>query len=162
MPRVSKLIDEELYNKACEELQKYGSSAKISVKLKAIIAAKRHGITQVSEIFDITRKSLMKWIKDFKNEGSEQLMVQGGRGRKVKINAQQLSIIELWINKNPNVTIKELKLMIEEHFTLEVSMATISRTLKKLSFSYITPRPKHSKQDVLMQDEFKKKLTTNS
>ena len=162
MPRVSQLIDNDTYNKACNELKKHGNMAKISIKLKAIIAAKIHGVSKVSEVFDITRKSLMKWIKDFKNQGSDKLLVQAGRGRKSKINNEQLNTIKTWINSNPNITIKELKLMIVEHFMIEISMMTVHRILKKLSFSYITPRPKHNKQQKEKQEEFKKKSSKNN
>ncbi len=66
MSRVSKLVDDDTYNKACQELKNHGNLAKVSVKLKAIIAAKMYSITQVAEIFNITRKSLMTWIQEFK------------------------------------------------------------------------------------------------
>lgn len=162
MPRVSNLIDDITYNKACDELRKIGATAKISVKLKAIIAAKKYGITKVSEIFDITRKTLMEWIKSFKSHGSEQLVVQSGRGRKPKLNENQLKEIKIWVGQNPNTTIKELKIAIEQSFGLNVSMATVNRILKKPSFSYITPRPRHNKQDPLKQEEFKKKFTNHN
>jgi transposase len=162
MSRVSQLIDNDTYDKARKELKKHGSISKISVKLKAIVAAKTHGISKVAEVFDITRKTLMSWIKDFKNQGSSRLLVQSGRGRKTKINNEQLKTIKKWINNNPNITIKELKLMIKEHFMLEISMMTVHRILKKLLFSYITPRPKHNKQEKGKQEEFKKKSSTNN
>lgn len=146
MPRVSKLIDNELYERACNELKKYGNAAKVSVKLKAIIAAKTHGISEVAEVFNVTRKSLMKWINDFKEQGSPQLLIQSGRGRTPKISDAQLSTIKIWVNNNPNITIKELRLLVEQHFQLSVSMMTVYRILRKLSFSYITPRPRHNKQ----------------
>lgn len=162
MPRVSKLIDNDTYNKACKELKSHGSIAKISVKLKAIIAAKIHGITKTADVFGITRKSLTEWIKDFRNQGSEKLLVQTGRGRKRKINNEQLSTIKCWVTNNPNITIKELKLMISKHFMIELSMMTTNRILKRLAFSYITPRPKHDKQQPEKQQEFKKKSSGNS
>lgn len=161
MSRISKLIDDTTYNNARKELKSHGNTAKITIKLKAIIAAKTHGITRVAEIFDITRRSLMSWIKTFKKHGCDKLTVQAGRGRKPKISNDQLVTIKGWVSNNPNITIKELRIMIKGHFKIDVSIATTNRVLKKLSFSYITPRPKHNKQELLKQDEFKKKSSGN-
>ena len=133
MPRVSNMIDDTTYEKACAELRLYGNTAKISVKLRAIVAAKKHGITTVAEVFDITRKSLMKWIKDFKNKGSSQLKVQVGRGRKPKVNVKQLEKIKELVLINPNITTKELMININDKMQLNVSMSTTGRILKKIS-----------------------------
>jgi transposase len=130
MSRVSKLVDDDTYNKACQELKNHGNLAKISIKLKAIIAAKTHSITQVADVFGITRKSLMTWIKEFKDQGKEGLSVQSGRGRNTKIHDDQIAIINEWVKNNPNITIKELKMMITEHFMIDVSMMTAHRILK--------------------------------
>jgi transposase len=132
MPRISHLIDDVTYENACKELKSYGNAAKISVKLKAIIAARKHGISKVAEIFGITRKSLMKWINDFKVSGPDQLRVQSGRGRKPKVSNQQLEEIKSWVLLNANITTKELVLQIRNIMGLELSVSTVNRILKKI------------------------------
>jgi hypothetical protein len=44
------LVDDDTYNKAYQELKNHGNLATISIKLKAIIAAKTHSITQVADV----------------------------------------------------------------------------------------------------------------
>lgn len=63
MPRITKLVYKVTFNKAQQELKILGKYSKLSVKLKAIIVAKEHGIADVSKIFGITRATLTSWIK---------------------------------------------------------------------------------------------------
>ncbi len=48
MARPSKLLDEELVNRANEGLKKLGKSDLVARKLQAIIAAKKYGITKAA------------------------------------------------------------------------------------------------------------------
>jgi transposase len=132
MPRISNMIDDKTYEDARFQLKMYGNTAKISVKLRAIVAAKKHGISNVAEVFDITRKSLMKWINDFKSKGADQLKIQVGRGRKPMVNKRQLEKIKGWILLNPNITTRELMIKINNTMKLNVSMSTVGRILKKI------------------------------
>ncbi len=60
----------------------------------------------------------------------------------------------MWIEENPNITIKEVKVKILEEFGLNISKSTVHSEMQKI---YITPRPMHHKQDPKKQEEFKKK-----
>jgi hypothetical protein len=48
MARPSKLLDEEVVNRANEGLKKLGKSGLVAKKLQAIIAAKKYGITKAA------------------------------------------------------------------------------------------------------------------
>lgn len=157
MPSITKLIDEATLLKAETELKRLGNYSKVSVKLKAIIAAKKYGISEVARVFDTTRASLTQWIKILKSGDSSDLLVGSGRGVKPKLNNDQQLIIRDWLELNPNLTINRVRLKIFEEFRVELSTATVHRIMQDLSYSYITPRPKHYKQDMTKQEEFKKK-----
>lgn len=157
MPGITKLVDEVTFNKAQKELQLLGNYSKVSVKLKAIIAAKEHGIAEVSRIFGITRATLTSWIKTLRDGSADHLLVQPGRGPKSKLNSSQMSTVAEWIKNNPSITIAKVKAQIYKKFNIEFSIASTHRIMKDLSFSYITPRPKHYKQDQSTHEEFKKK-----
>lgn len=159
MPGITKLVDEDTFNKAQKELKNLGNCSKISIKLKAIIAAKEYGIAEVSRVFGITRATLTSWIKILKNNPAESLLVQSGRGSKPKLNDVQMSMIAEWIKNNPSITIAKLRAQIYENFDIDFSIASTHRIMRNLSFSYITPRPKHYKQDSATHEEFKKKST---
>jgi transposase len=157
MTRRSELIDDKVFRDAQEMLTGMGNNAKGIIKLKAIVAAKEHGITQVAKIFNVSRNSITAWIKKLKDSPESILHIGLGRGRKNTLNNTQLEVVKSWLSENPNITIKYLIANIYKHFGIELKKTAVHQIIKKLSFSYVTARPKHFKQDNSKHDEFKKK-----
>jgi len=157
MARPSKLLDEEVVLLAQKGLKELGKSGAVARKLQIIISARKHGISKACEFYSITKHSLIKWIKNLKKESLQALQVQTGRGRKFLLNEEQEQEIKKWIEANANITINHLRLMILENMNITLSSSTVHRLLQRLRFSYITPRPRHYKQNEKLKDEFKKK-----
>jgi transposase len=157
MARISVFLTDEVVLSATKALKKLGKAGLVSRKLQAIIAAKKYGITKTAEFYAITKKSLIQWIKNLKQESLEALEVQVGRGRKPLVTETQEIEIKKWISENCNITINQLRQMILENMNVKLSNATAHRIMQRLEFSYITPRPRHHKQDQNLRDEFKKK-----
>lgn len=156
MARTSKLLTKEIIEEAHKGLRILGNYGTIAVKLKAIIAAETHGITAVADFFGTTKATVISWIKKI-DESLEQLQVQPGRGRKRILREEEEQTIKRWIQKNPQITIKELQIKIEEELKKRMGRSTVHRFLTKINFSYITPRPRHYKQDTPLFEESKKK-----
>ncbi|HQS83336.1 MAG: hypothetical protein B7Y25_00340 [Alphaproteobacteria bacterium 16-39-46] len=117
----------------------------IALKLKAIISAKQHGLTTVADVFGTTKATLISWIKRM-DESLDQLNVQPGRGRKSLLSIEEETMVKEWLSQNSQLTIDRLKIKIEEEMGKCLGRSTIHRLMKKLSFSSITPRPRHYKQ----------------
>lgn len=154
MARISVFLTDEVVLMATYGLKKLGRSGLVARKLQVIIAAKKHGITKTADFYAITKKTLIQWIKDLKQESIKSLEVQAGRGRKPLINEDQEAEIKKWISENCNITINQLRLMILDKMSISLSSATVYRVLKRLKFSYITPRPRHYKQDENLKNDF--------
>ncbi|WP_410543075.1 IS630 family transposase [Wolbachia endosymbiont of Tetranychus urticae] len=154
----SKLLDEKVVKSAKEMLKRVRNNAYVAKKLNAVIAAKKHSITAVAKICCISRKAITTWIKHIKFGREEKLFAPPQRRRKTTLNQSQLERIELWIEENPNITIREMRIRIQERFGLNISKSAIHRNMQRMKFSYITPRPVHSGQDKNKQEEFKKNL----
>jgi transposase len=159
MARPSKLLDEELVNRANEGLKKLGKPGLVARKLQAIIAAKKYGITKAALFYFTTKKSLIKWIKELKEESIKALEVQVGRGRKSLLNPAQEEEVNGWIEDNCNITINQVRLLIEDKMNMKLSISTTHRLMQRLRFSHISPRPRHYKKDEKLSLEFKKKST---
>ena len=157
MARISKLLTNDLVAKAKISLRDLGKYGSVAVRLQIIIAAKEHGITDVCRIHGISRTTLTGWIKRFSEENDERALVNKSKKAKSPLSAH-LETIKKWVEENSNVTAKELIIKIEEQLKIKISTSSIYRMLKKLRFSYITPRPKHYKQDQSTHEEFKKNL----
>lgn len=155
----SKSLDEKVVESTKEMLKKVRNNAYVSKKLNAVIAAKKYSITAVAKIYCISRSALTSWVKLLKFGREEKLFAPPQRRRKTKLNQVQLQQIEEWIEENPNITIKEMRIRIQEKFRLNISESTVHRYMQKMKFSYITPRPVHNGQDKSKQEEFKKKIS---
>ena len=153
----SKAISADLYEQAKKSLKKAGRDGEVGRRLQAIISAKKHGITAVAKIYSISRTTLMSWIRNFENESIQGLIIKPGRGPKSKISPEIREDARAIIKSNPNITIDHLRLKIMEKYDINIGRATVHRLMKSLSFSYITPRPRHYKSDKDLQEEFKKK-----
>jgi transposase len=154
---IFKFPSQNLVLSATEGLKKLGKSGSVARKLQAIIAAKKYGITRTAEFYTMNKKTLIQWIKELKQKSLKGLEVQAGRGRKPLVTAAQEIEIKKWISENCNITINQLRLMILENMSVNLSSATVHRIMQRLKFSYITPRPRHYKQDQNLKNEFKKK-----
>ena len=156
MSRKSSYINEELLKEAQSELKKLGKNALIKRKLEAIIAACKYGITEVAKIYDISRTTLLFWIKNFKATKLENLKAPGNRHRKSILNDSDREIIKKIIEKNPQVTINFLVQKVFELFGKKISKTSMHAEIKKLKFSHVRPRPQHYKQDKEKVEAFKK------
>ena len=157
MPSSSKLLDDAVVEKAKIALRKIGKSALCARKLEAVIAAKKHGITQVAKVYDITRTTLTSWIKHIKSNRIDRLNAPAERKKKSKLNNEQRKQIAEWIVADSQLTINAILIKIEQVFAISMSKSTVHREIQKLGYSYIKPRQKHFKQDPEKVSEFKKK-----
>lgn len=161
MTRSSGLLGREVVEVAKRELKKLGKYAYVGKKLQAVIAASEHGITEVAKIYNISRTTLTSWVKHIKEASIKKLEAPENRKRKSKLNDNHKRQIKGWIANNPNITISQVRLEIENKFGITLSMATVHRAIKSIGMSYITARPRHYKQDAALVAEFKKNLATN-
>jgi transposase len=153
----SKLLSADVVASANSELKKLGSYGYISRKLLAVIASSKYGITEVAKIYDISRATLISWIKHIKANNLQRLAAPPERKRKTKLSKSQIEEIKSWITEDPNITIKALRIRIEDLYGIILGKSTVHRIMSYLKFSYITPRPSHYKKDEHLAEEFKKK-----
>ena len=148
MTRKTKAIDDELFSICQSELKKLGVRGENGRRLQAIISAREHGIKAVSEIYNISRETLMRWIRKFKDGGISSFSVAKGRGRPSKLSKVQKLEIRGYIERaGAQLSSKKLQSYIKEKFSISLSKSTSHRLLQSSGFSYITPRPSHYKKD---------------
>lgn len=158
MTRTTKAISDELLEICKAELKKQGVRGENGRRLQAIISAKTYGISAVAKIYNISRETLMRWISKVKTGGVKNFAVSAGRGRRSKLNKDQELKVQKYIEEaGAHLSSQKVQIFIRENFNLELSKATAHRLLKRLGFSYMTPRPSHYKQDQSGHAEFKKK-----
>lgn len=105
---------------------------------------------------NITNKTLTFWIKSLKNGSLSDLLPKAKATKKPLIDESASKIILKWLNKDPGLTIKKVRLMITKELAIKASKSTVHRLMKKLGFAHITARSVHYKQDREKLEEFKK------
>ncbi len=161
MSRTSQLITDKLAYLAEQSLKELGRSGAIARKLQAISSANKHGIKKVAEVYNISRTTLTHWIRSFK-DGSLVALNPKPKKPRSPIRAEHRIIIKEWLEQESRMTIEELRLKIENQLNIKLGKSAVHNLMKNIGFSYITPRPKHYKQDSSKQEEFKKKSSTAS
>ncbi len=111
MSKIAALRNDELFEKSDKLLKEIPFST-ISVKLKGIIAMKDNDISKVAKIFGVSRNTLKNWARNFDLYGIDGLRSKERKSRRPKLNESQKQQVKSWIDINPNLTLKELKLKI--------------------------------------------------
>jgi transposase len=145
-----------------EELKKIRNS-KLSIQLKGIIAVSEHPLEDVACILKVSTRSILRWIKWFKEGGIESLKDQPKGHMKSKLQEEHKQEIESWIISGKNSagkpthwTIDKLKKEIEKKFDINIGRTPLWKHLKKLDLKLKKPRPTHAKADKEAQEAFKK------
>jgi transposase len=155
MGRTITAIDAEGVARAESALKDLGKSWVIARRLQAIISAYKHGIKKASEVLEISRATIHRWMSDFGKEGVNGLLNDRKPSRS-KLNEEQKLMLKSWVESNPACTLKELVLRCINEMGITIGKSSIHRTLEELGFSYITGRKKHYKSNPELQDSFKK------
>ncbi len=142
-------------------LIKLEPSNKAITKLIAISSLSNSSIKNVCEVFLITNKTIKSWVVAFDKEGIDGLKNKVKNPKKPKLNDHQKERVKSWLNDNPNLTLKFLKLKIKKEWGVDISLVGIWKNLKQMNFSHIIARPVHYKQDKEKPEEFKKNSNRN-
>ena len=110
------------------------------------------------------RQTLRDWAHRFNEEGPDGLRNRGGAGRRRLLSDEQMGELSVIVETGPDPAIDgvvrwrriDLKRVIEERFGVTYSERAISGLLVALSFSHISGRPQHPKQDQQVIEAFKK------
>ena len=130
--------------------------------LAAVAEGRSRG--EAAEIGGMDRQTLRDWVHRFNAEGMDGLLDRKLGGRPSKLTAEQQAELAAIVETGPDPAIDgvvrwrrvDLKRVIEERFGVTYSERAISDLLAALSFSHISGRPQHPKQDERVIEAFKK------
>jgi transposase len=162
MSRPKLNIDPDTVRKAERELSKIKES-KLSIQLKGIIAASSHPVHQIADIFQVSQRSIFRWVTKFKEQGVAGLRDQPKGHMRSKLNDEQKIVIEEWLINGRNAsgeqthwTLGKLKREIEKEFYIEIGTTPLWKHIRGMGLVLKKPRPAHAKANREDQEEFKK------
>jgi transposase len=146
-----------------EEALKNLKNSKLAIQLKVIIAAGRYPVVDVSEIFQISPRTIFRWVSKFKQNGIFCLKDKQKGHLKSKLNMENKKQIEQWILTGKNSqsekihwTLVKLKAEVFEVFKVQISTTALWNNLRKMKLVIKKPRSLHQKADKKEQESFKK------
>lgn len=125
---------------------------------------------EAAKVGGMDRQTLRDWVHRFNNEGPEGLKHRSGAGRPRRLTDEQMQVLSEIVETDPNPEVDgvvrwrrvDLKHVIEARFGVVYSERAISDLLAALSFSRISGRPQHPKQDERVIEGFKKTFLARS
>jgi transposase len=162
MARLKKSVDEEIILKAKEEFEKL-SEGKLAMRLRVIIAFGDFSSEEVAKVLKVSRRSIFRWVNEFREEGINGLMEKSKGHYKSKLTGEQKKQIKKWINNGSDYkgekvhwTLEKLKIAVHREFGVVISATSLWRNLRKMGLVIKSPRPIHYKADKQEQEDFKK------
>ena len=162
MARPKSNVDAKTVAMAEEALEQIKDS-KLSIQLKAIIAAAEHPVEKVAKILQVSARSIFRWITKFKEEGIEGLRDRPKGHMRSKLTEDHKRRLEQWVIRGKNVqgepvhwTLKKLKKELGDEFRVDIGTTPLWKHLKKIGLVLKKPRPLHAKADINAQEAFKK------
>lgn len=129
-------------------------NAKMATRLRAVAMAVR-GRTAgaIAAELHVSRRSVQEWIKRFNRDGCDGLRHRSGAGRPRLLTPEQEARVAELIEAGPDdpglsawrgPTLVE---KIEQAFGVSMSLSGAYKTLHRLGFEPLRPRPRHRKND---------------
>lgn len=125
---------------------------------------------EAAKVGGMDRQTLRDWAHRFNADGPDGLKNCAGAGRPRRLTEDQMrelaEIVETGSDPATDGVVRwrrvDLKRVIEERFDVVYSERAISDLLRALSFSYISARPQHPRQDQRVLEGFKKTFPARS
>jgi transposase len=147
------------------ELAKHSRDPRQIRRLLAL-AAVYDGMSRAdaAKVGGMDRQTLRDWAHRFNARGPDGLTNRAGAGRPRRLTEVQMRELAEIVEAGPDPAVDgvvrwrrvDLRRAIEERFGVIYSERAISDLLRALSFSYISGRPQHPRQDQRVLEGFKK------
>ena len=164
MPSTVQLRDD--YDAAELRTLAKGSRDPRQIRRFLALAAVYDGMSRAAaaKVGGMDRQTLRDWAHRFNAEGPEGLTDRPRAGRPRQLTDAQMEELAEIVETGPDPAVDgvvrwrriDLKRVIEERFGVVYSERAVSDLLARLSFSYISGRPQHPRQDQRVLDGFKK------
>jgi transposase len=115
---------------ALEKLHKSSANSTIRKRSQCLLLShQRRTITDLSNIFDVNRRTIERWLNSWAKKGIDSLAIQPGRGVKTKLKGLDKVIVEQLEEHNRNL--KNVLTYLEEQHNIVICKKTLQNFLKE-------------------------------
>jgi transposase len=152
----SKILDSSLDSLLTSSSKKLGKSLMISNRVQILQLSCRHGVTEISKLFEISRSTIYGWAKNFRDGGIEALANRPKHKGGLILKDVHKKEVRRLLSQNPNITIKEVRLYLKDNYDIDICKSAVHNAMHNCGYSYITGRKRHYKQNKAAAEKFKK------
>ena len=149
---------------ALQVLAKRERDGRVRLRLQGVVLARQGYPAQaIGQSLSVSQRTARAWVQRYNQGGSAALHEQPGRGRRVRLSAeqQQRFCARLDAGAQPGDGVCSLRgldlvRVLQEEHGHSYSTSGVYRLLKRLGYSSLVPRPRHRQADAAAQSTFKK------
>ena len=128
----------------------------------ALLAIQEHETHAIEIVLDRSRRFVQRWAYAYRDGGIAALKDKPRGGSKPKFPLQRQAELKARLDAGPRpadgvctLRGKDVRSILEQEFGVKVSLNGAYRTLHRLGYSCLAPRPGHEKQDPQAQEKFR-------
>lgn len=163
MARPKKLLTEQDIAQL-EAITRGDSVAAVGYRLAAVRAYVGHSAEEVGRFFKVRTETVIRWASKFHAHGIDGLSNKATGHRGMKLTGSNAETVRGWLSHDCDAkgnavhwTLKRLSLEIKNNLGIDISVAALASTLKKMKTTLKRPRPMHDNSSPKQREEFKKK-----
>lgn len=130
----------------------------------ALLALEGKEAPEIVLMLGRSRRQVQKWVYDYRDGGIERLAPRKPPGRKMKLTAEREAAFKARFVSGPRPEDgvcafrgKDAVRILEREFGVRYSLDGAYGVLHRLGLSCLRPRPRHEKQDLKRQQEFRER-----
>ncbi len=128
----------------------------------ALLALRGREKLEIAEILGLAKSTVEQWAYAYRDGGIAALAGRKRGGSRPKIHGELAERLRARIEAGPTprdkvctLRGKDMRRIAREELNVDISLNGVYRTLHRLGYSCLTPRPRHEKQDLEAQKTFK-------
>lgn len=128
----------------------------------ALLALRGMEKLEIAALLGVCKRTVEDWAYRYRDGGIDALAVRARGGSKPKLDGPAAQQLAARLDAGPTAQDKvctlrgrDVQRIAREELGADLSLATAYRTLHRLGYSCLSPRPRHEKQDLEAQEKFK-------
>jgi len=128
----------------------------------ALLALRGREKLEIAQILGLAKSTVEQWAYAYRDDGIAALTGKKRGGSKPKIAGEAAQRLRARMDAGPTINDKvcslrgkDVQRIARDELGVDISLNGVYRTLHRLGYSCLAPRPRHEKQDLAAQQKFK-------
>ena len=128
----------------------------------ALLALRGREKLEIAQILGLAKSTVEQWAYAYRDDGIAALTGKKRGGSKPKIAGEAAQRLRARVDAGPTIDDKvcslrgkDVQRIARDELGVDISLNGVYRTLHRLGYSCLAPRPRHEKQDLAAQQKFK-------